>query len=108
MNIDKNLLKLTSDKKKDFVASILSGVAASVFTVLLAFLLSKSINQIFLEKKTLPDIYLLIFFFVIAAVLKAFFVWFEKNKISVVVSDVKRNYEKRLIQNCLMNKPVCF
>jgi ATP-binding cassette subfamily C protein CydD len=96
MNIDKNLLKLTSDKKKDFVASILSGVTASIFTILIAYLLSKSINQIFLEKKTLPDIYLLIFFFVIAAVLKAFFVWFEKNKISVVVSDVKKKLRKEI------------
>ncbi len=91
MNIDKNLLKLTTKTKSSFVISIISGVVASAFTILLAYFLAKSINQIFLENKSLSDVSNCLIVFILAAILKAFVIWYEKSKIDVVVGDVKNN-----------------
>lgn len=96
MNVDKNLLKLTSETKTSFVISIISGFAASIFTILLAYFLSKSINQIFLENKTISDVTNYLFYFMIAAFLKAFFIWYEKNRINLVVGNVKNNLRKEI------------
>jgi ATP-binding cassette subfamily C protein CydD len=104
MNIDKNLLKLTAKTKTPFVVSIISGVVASIFTILLAYFLSKSINKIFLQNKPLSDVYTYLIFFVIAAILKAFFIWFEKNRISLVVSDIKRRLREEVITNIFANR----
>lgn len=94
MNIDKNLLKLTSKTKLSFVLSIISGVVASAFTILLAYYLAKSITQLFLENKSLSEISNYLIYFVVAAILKAFFIWFEKSNIDKVVGDVKNNLRK--------------
>jgi len=104
MNIDKNLLKLTAKTKSSFVISIISGVVASGFTILLAFFLSKSINQIFLEGKELSDVSKYIIFFLVAAILKAFFIWYEKSKIDVVVGDVKDNLREAINKKLFEDK----
>ncbi len=104
MNIDKNLLKLTAKTKSSFVISIVSGVVASGFTILLAFFLSKSINQIFLEGKELSDVSKYIIFFLVAAILKAFFIWYEKSKIDVVVGDVKDNLREAINKKLFEDK----
>ncbi len=104
MNIDKNLLKLTSKTKSSLVVSIISGVVASGFTILLAHFLAKSINQIFLENKSLSDVSSYLFFFIIAAILKAFFIWFEKSKIDVVVGDVKNNLRETINKKLFEDK----
>ncbi len=104
MNIDKNLLKLTSKTKSSFVISIISGVVASGFTILLAHFLAKSINQIFLENKSLSDVSSYLFLFIIAAILKAFFIWFEKSKIDVVVGDVKKNLREAINKKLFEDK----
>lgn len=106
MNIDKNLLKLTSKTKSSFVISIFSGVIASAFTILLAYYLAKSINQIFLEEKSLLDVSNYIIIFIIAAILKAFFIWYEKSKIDVVVGDVKNNLREELNKKLFEDKGV--
>lgn len=104
MNIDKNLLKLTSKTKTSFVISIISGVVASAFTILLAYFLAKSINQIFLENKSLSDVSNYLLIFILAAILKAFFVWYEKSKIEVVVGDVKRSLRENLSKKLFEDK----
>jgi ATP-binding cassette subfamily C protein CydD len=104
MNIDKNLLKLTSKTKSSFVISIISGVAASAFTILLAYYLAKSINQIFLENKSLPDVYNYLIIFILAALLKAFFIWYEKSKIDIVVGDVKKNLREAINKKLFADK----
>ncbi len=104
MNIDKNLLKLTAKTKSSFVISIISGVVASGFTILLSFFLSKSINQIFLEGKEFSDVSKYIIFFLLAAILKAFFIWYEKSKIDVVVGDVKDNLREAINKKLFEDK----
>ena len=96
MNIDKNLLKLTTKTKSSFVISIISGVIASAFTILLAYFLAKSINQIFLENRTLSDVSNYIIIFIIAAILKAFFIWYEKSTIDLVVGDIKKTLREAI------------
>ena len=96
MNIEKNLLKLTSKTKFSFVISIFSGVVASAFTILLAYYLAKSINQIFLENNSISDVSNYLIIFIIAAILKAFFIWYEKSKIDLVVGDVKNKLREAL------------
>ncbi len=91
MNIDKNLLKLTSETKSSLIFSIISGVLASAFTIILAYFLSKSINKVFLENKSLEEVSKFLIIFLIAAILKAFFIWYEKSKIDIVVGNIKTN-----------------
>jgi len=104
MNIDKNLLKLTTKTKSSFVISIISGVVASAFTILLAYFLAKSINQIFLENKSLSDVSNYLLIFIVAAILKAFFIWYEKSKIDLVVGDVKKNLRKAINKKLFEDK----
>ena len=104
MNIDKNLIKLTSKTKSSFVISIISGVVASAFTILLAYFLAKSINQIFLENKSFWDVTNYLLIFIIAAILKAFFIWYEKSKIDVVVGDVKNNLREAINKKLFEDK----
>jgi len=104
MNVDKNLLKLTSKTKVSFVISIISGFIASIFTVLLSYFLAKSINLIFLEGKSLSDVNLYLIIFLISAVLKAFFIWFEKSKINIVVSDIKNNLRSAITNSLFQEK----
>lgn len=96
MNIDKDLFKLTSITKVSFVASIISGFIASIFTITLAYYLAKSINQIFIENKTLADVSSYLVYFILAAVLKVIFIWYEKHKIEIVVGDIKKNLREAI------------
>lgn len=104
MNIDKNLLRLTSKTKSSFVVSIINGVVASAFTILLAYYLAKSINQIFLENKSLSDVSNYLIVFVVAAIFKAFFIWFEKSKIDLVVGDVKNKLREAINKKLFEDK----
>jgi ATP-binding cassette, subfamily C, bacterial CydD len=96
MNINKELFNLTSKTKTSFVISIISGAVASVLTILLAYFLAKSINQVFLENKSLSDVYVYLIAFILAAILKAFFIWYEKNRVDLVVGDVKKNLREAI------------
>jgi len=96
MIIDKDLLRLTSKTKSSFITSIISGFVASIFTILLAYYLAKSINLIFLENKTLSEVSNYLVYFIVAAILKAFFIWYEKNKIEKVVGDIKKNLREAI------------
>ncbi|MBU0473897.1 MAG: thiol reductant ABC exporter subunit CydD [Bacteroidetes bacterium] len=96
MNIDKDLLRLTSKTKSSFITSIISGFIASIFTILLAYYLAKSINLIFLENKNLSDVSNYLIYFIVAAILKAFFIWYEKNKIEIVVGNIKKNLREAI------------
>ncbi len=104
MNIDKNLLKLTSKTRKPFLLSILSGLLASAFTIILAYFLAKSISEIFLEKKSIANVSNYLIFFFCAAILKAFFIWSEKNQINVVVSSIKKDLRKTIFENLFVSK----
>ena len=104
MNVDKNLLKLTLNTKLSLVISIISGFVASIFTIILSYILAKSITQIFLEKKSISDISHYLVYFVLAAILKAFFIWYEKNKINLVVRDVKKTLRENINKVLFENK----
>jgi len=106
MNIDKNLLKLTSKTKFSFVVSIISGVIASAFTIILAYYLAKSINDIFLNNKSLSDVSPYLIVIIVAAVFKAFFIWYEKSKIDLVVGDVKNNLREAINKKLFEDKGV--
>lgn len=104
MNIDKDLLKLTNKTKKPFVISIFSGLLASVFTILLAYFLAKSISEVFLEGKDISDISNYLLLFLISSTLKAFFIWYEKNQINIVISDIKKDLRKTIVDNLFTSK----
>ena len=104
MNIDKELLALTSKTKFTFFLSVLSGLLASVCTILLAYFLAKSINEIFLLKKSLSDVQNYIIIFLVFALLKAFFIWYEKYNIADVVSNIKTDLRRELNERLLDDK----
>lgn len=104
MNINKELFNLTSKTKTSFIMSIISGAVASVFTILLAYFLAKSINQVFLENKSLSDVYIYLITFILAAIFKAVFIWYEKNRVDLVVGDVKKNLREAINKKLFNDK----
>lgn len=96
MNIDKDLLRLTSKTKSSFITSIISGFIASIFTIFLAYYLAKSINLIFLGNKTLSEVSNYLVYFIVAAILKAILIWYEKYEIEIVIGDIKKNLREAI------------
>lgn len=102
MNTDKDLVKNIAHAKPEFIFTVLSGIAASVFTILQALYLSIIINSVFLENGNLNSNKNNLLLFALFSVLKSGLVWAEQYFSSKTVWKIK-DLLRRKILNYIFN-----
>lgn len=97
MLFNKQLFDLTKKDRNKFYLIILFGLIASVFTIAQAFILSRTINNVFLLHQTLQQVFYLIIIYLFFSVAKAISIWLQNFFSSKVVFIIKRNLREQLI-----------
>jgi len=97
MLFNKQLFDLTKKDRNKFYLIILFGLIASVFTIAQAFILSRTINNVFLLHQTLQQAFYLIIIYLSFSVAKAISIWLQNFFSSKVVFIIKRNLREQLI-----------
>jgi ATP-binding cassette subfamily C protein CydD len=107
MNLDRRLLRLISRIPFPLVASIGLGLLAGICLVLQASLLSRIISQVFLEQRSLAEIYPLLVGFLALALLRAALAWGSDATAHNLACQVKGDLRKRLLDHIFTLGP-CF
>ena len=97
MLFNKQLFDLTKKDRNKFYLIILFGLIASVFTIAQAFILSRTINNVFLLHQTLQQVFYLIIIYLSFSVAKAISIWLQNFFSSKVVFIIKSNLREQLI-----------
>lgn len=97
MLFNKQLFDLTKKDRDKFYLIIFFGLIASLFTIAQAFILSRTINNVFLLHQTLQQVFYLIIIYLSFSVAKAITIWLQNFFSSKVVFIIKRNLREQLI-----------
>ncbi len=96
MNIDKRLLRRTRDTRKEFYLTVGLGFLGGVFTVLQAWLLSNTIDGVFLRHRALGALLTAILLLVGAIAARALTVWGSEVAASRMAAKVKLALREQL------------
>ena len=93
------LLQLTKDARYSLILTVLSGFLAGLLTILQAWLLSHTINSVFLENQTLVQVWnwLRLILFIIAG--RALLTWLNEVSANAVAVRVKIDLRERLFSH---------
>ncbi len=97
MLFNKTLYSFIKGAQLKFFVIIFLGLLASVTTILIALLLSKIINGVFLSSQTLQDVSTLIIILIVLAVLKSVLIWSQQFFSASLVSFIKKSFRKKLL-----------
>jgi ATP-binding cassette subfamily C protein CydD len=106
MNLDRRLLRLIFRIPLPLVASIALGLLASICLVLQASLLSKSVSQVFIDHRSLAEVYPLLVGFLALALLRAALTWGSDVSAHSLASRIKEDLQKRALQHIFSLGPV--
>ena len=97
----RRLLSLTRDSRTALLVTILSGFLAGLLTIGQAYLLSSTVNGVFLQGQTLADVvpWLRLIFIIIAG--RAFLTWVNEVSANVVAVRIKSDLRERLFNHIL-------
>src|SRR5512138_261104 len=97
----RRLLSLTQDSRSALLLTILSGLLVGLLTIGQAYLLSSTVNGVFLEKQTLADVsgWLRLLLIVIAG--RALLTWINEVSANLVAVRIKSDLRARLFQHIL-------
>src|SRR5690349_7181376 len=97
----RRLLSLTRDSRSALLLTIFSGFLAGLLTIAQAYLLSNTVNGVFLEGKTLAQVsqWLRLFLIVIAG--RAFLTWVNEISANAVAVRIKTDLRQRLFSHIL-------
>src|SRR5688500_12149264 len=95
------LLTLTRDSRSALLLTVLSGFLAGLLTIGQAYLVSSTVNGVFLEGQTLPEVasWLRIILVVIAG--RAFLTWVNEVAANEVAVQIKTDLRERLFNHIL-------
>ncbi len=96
MHIDKKLINLSLGNRSAFFLTVFSGLLTALFTIIQAYYLSKTINEVFLKNSNLAEVKYFILLFALASLLKALFVWNEQNFANLIAENVKQQLRNKL------------
>jgi ATP-binding cassette subfamily C protein CydCD len=101
----RRLLSLTHDSRSALLLTILSGFLAGLLTIAQAYLLSSTVNGVFLEGQTLGQVsgWLRLILLVIAG--RAFLTWFNEVGANAVAVRIKTDLRERLFHHILQLGP---
>ncbi|HMB23590.1 MAG TPA: thiol reductant ABC exporter subunit CydD, partial [Anaerolineales bacterium] len=97
----RRLLSLTRDTRSALLLTILSGFLAGLLTISQAYLLSSTVNGVFLEGQTLAEVagWLRLILVIIAG--RAFLTWVNEVSANAVAVRIKSDLRERLFQHIL-------
>src|SRR5512138_506313 len=97
----RRLLSLTRDSRTALFLTILSGLLAGLLTIGQAYLLSSTVNGVFLEGQTLAEVagWLRLILVIIAG--RAFLTWVNEVSANAVAVRIKSDLRERLFQHIL-------
>src|SRR6266545_3268198 len=97
----KRLLTLTRDTRFALFLTILSGFLAGLLTISQAYLLSSTVNGVFLHGQTLAEVahWLRLILLIIAG--RAFFTWLNEVSANIVAVRIKSDLRERLFNHIL-------
>ncbi|MFZ2324885.1 MAG: thiol reductant ABC exporter subunit CydD [Ignavibacteriaceae bacterium] len=96
MNFSKELFEQIKPVRIKFILTIILGLLAATSTIIIALILSKVINRVFLLNKSLAEVSTLIILFISIAILKSLLIWSEQYFASGIVSYIKTSIRKNL------------
>ena len=97
----RRLLTLTRDTRIALTLTILSGFLAGLLTIWQAWLLSKSINGVFLEGQTLAQVMGLLRLMLVAISGRALLTWLNEVSANVIAVKIKTDLRNRLFAHIL-------
>ncbi len=97
----RRLLALTRDTRSALTLTILSGFLAGLLTIWQAWLLSSSINNVFLEGQTLAQVTGLLRLILVAIGGRAFLTWLNEIAANAVAVRIKTDLRNRLFAHIL-------
>src|SRR5512138_1337887 len=97
----RRLLSLTRDTRSALLLTILSGLLAGLLTISQAYLLSSTVNGVFLEGQTLVEVaqWLQLILLIIAG--RAFLTWVNEVSANIVAVKIKSDLRERLFNHIL-------
>ena len=97
----RRLLSLTRDSRTALILTILSGFLAGLLTIGQAYLLSNTVNGVFLRGQTLTDVFpwLRLILMIIAG--RAFLTWVNEVSANIVAVRIKSDLRERLFNHIL-------
>lgn len=97
----RRLLSLTRDSRAALVLTVLSGFLAGLLTISQAYLLSSTINAVFLQGQTLAEVaeWLQLILVIIAG--RAFLTWVNEVSANIVAVRIKSDLRERLFNHLL-------
>ncbi len=99
MHIDKRLLKYARKNGFAFSMSVISGLLVALFTIVQAYYLSYTINEIFLNHSSLSGVKNFLLIFLLASFLKSLSIWFEQNFANKIAVNVKKILREKLSEH---------
>ena len=97
----RRLLALTRDTRSALTLTILSGFLTGLLTIWQAWLLSSSINNVFLEGQTLTQVTGLLRLILVAIGGRAFLTWLNEIAANAVAVRIKTDLRNRLFAHIL-------
>lgn len=106
MHIDKNLVSFLRVNKSNFIISLFFGILTAVFTISIAYVLSRIINNVFLLNQNLEEVKSLLIAFIILFISKAFTQFLQNYFISILVLNIKKSLREDLLTNIISLGPI--
>src|SRR5215207_2507262 len=97
----RRLLSLTSDSRSALLLTILSGFLAGLLTIGQAYLLSSTVNGVFLEGQTLAQVTRWLQFMLLLIAGRAFLTWVNEVSANIVAVRIKSDLRQRLFNHIL-------
>ncbi len=97
----RRLLSLTRDSRTALILTVLSGFLAGLLTILQAYLLSSTVNGVFLQGQTLAEVahWLRLILIIIAG--RTFLTWINEISANIVAVKIKSDLRERLFNHIL-------
>jgi ATP-binding cassette, subfamily C, bacterial CydCD len=97
----RRLLNLTRDSRTALILTVLSGFFAGLLTIGQAYLLSSTVNGVFLEGQTLAEVAYWLRLILIIITGRAFLTWVNEVSANVVAVKIKSDLQERLFNHIL-------
>ncbi len=97
----RRLLALTRDSRTAFLLTVLSGFLVGLLTIGQAYLLSSTVNGVFLQGKTLAEVAYWLRFILVIIAGRAFLTWVNEVSANIVAVKIKSDLRERLFTHIL-------
>ena len=97
----RRLLSLTRDSRSALLLTVLSGFLAGLLTIGQAYLLSNTVNGVFLQRQTLADVFPWLRLILIIIAGRAFLTWVNEVSANIVAVRIKSDLRERLFTHIM-------